>query len=111
MSDKAKLVFNTDFTNYLSKDYQDIMTAFSLPDGTPYRDNRFINNSRQAIKLFSMQADYSNETNGTFEAGLKYGNVSADSNLDYRDDIDGILVPNPAESVSSCMTNLSLQGI
>jgi len=98
LSDKAKLVFNTDFTNYLSKDYQDIMTAFSLPDGTPYRDNRFINNSRQAIKLFSMQADYSNETNGTFEAGLKYGNVSADSNLDYRDDVDGILVPNPGRT-------------
>ncbi|MEZ0004955.1 hypothetical protein ABH942_000298 [Flavobacterium sp. 28YEA47A] len=94
LSEKAKLAINADFTNYLSKDNQDINTAFSLPDGTPYRDTRFVNNSRQAIKLFSAQADYSNERNGTFESGLKYSNVSADSNLDFRDDIGGVLVPN-----------------
>lgn len=95
LSEKAKLAINADFTNYLSKDYQDIETAFSLPDGTPYRDTRFVNDSRQAIKLFSMQADYSNETNGTLETGLKYSKVEADSNLDYRDEVDGVLVNNP----------------
>ncbi|MNJ88430.1 hypothetical protein D3C87_59720 [compost metagenome] len=94
LSEKSKLVFNSDFTNYLSKDNQDINTTFSLPDSAPYRDVRFVSKSRQGIKLFSAQADYSNETNGALEAGIKYGNVSANSNLDYRDAIDGVLVPN-----------------
>lgn len=95
LTEKSRLTFNADYTNHNSVDDQDIRTTFSLPSGETYRQTRFISDSRQDINLFSAQADYSNETNGTIEAGLKFGNVSADSNLDYKDEINGELIQNP----------------
>jgi Outer membrane protein beta-barrel family/CarboxypepD_reg-like domain len=94
-SQKEKVSLATDFTKYWRQERQDISSAFSLPDEDPYRNGRFISDNVQNIQLFSAQADYSNEKNGTLEAGLKFGNVKAKSNLDYKDEIDGNLVNNP----------------
>lgn len=93
--DKGKLAFASDYTNYKNQERQDIASEFSLPNQNPYRAERFISDNVQDIELFSAQADYSNENNGTLEAGMKFGNVKADSNLDYKDVIDGNAINNP----------------
>ncbi|MCV9930353.1 TonB-dependent receptor family protein [Flavobacterium sp. LS1R49] len=94
-SQKEKVSVAADYTKYWREELQDITSAFSLPEENPYRTSRFISDNVQDIQLFSAQADYSNENNGTLEAGLKFGNVKAQSNLDYKDEIDGSLVNNP----------------
>ncbi|RKR05668.1 outer membrane receptor protein involved in Fe transport [Flavobacterium sp. 90] len=92
---KEKISVMADYTTYWRQERQDIASAFSLPDESPYRTTRFISDNVQDIQLFSAQTDYSNEKNGTFEAGLKFGNVQAKSNLDYKDEINGEFVNNP----------------
>lgn len=95
--DKEMLTFSSDYTMYYRNENQDILSVFSLPDSSPYRDERFVSDNTQRIRLFSGQVDYLNEAVG-FEAGAKYGKVKADNNLDYRDDIDGVLVINPGRT-------------
>ncbi|HEU4497329.1 MAG TPA: outer membrane beta-barrel family protein [Flavobacterium sp.] len=97
ISDKEKLSVAADYTSYRSTDYQDIKTVFSLPESVPYRQARFINDNQQAINLLTAQADYSNENIG-LEAGLKFGQVGADNNLDFKDDIGGEIVQNSNRS-------------
>jgi len=92
---KEKVSVTADFTQYWRQERQDIVSAFSLPEESPYRTTRFISDNVQDIQLFSAQTDYSNEKNGTLEAGLKFGNVKAQSNLDYKDEINGDFVNNP----------------
>jgi len=94
-AEKVKLAFASDYTEYATNEKQDIHSAFFLPGEDPYRRSRFISDNAQDIQLFSAQADYSNETNGTLEAGLKYGNVKADNSLDFKDEINGDLINNP----------------
>jgi len=94
-SEKEKLSFAGDYTEYSANEKQDIYSTFSLPDENPYRQTRFVSDNAQDIQLFSAQVDYSNENNGNWEAGLKYGNVKADSNLDFKDEINGDLINNP----------------
>ncbi|MFG4005132.1 outer membrane beta-barrel family protein [Flavobacterium aquidurense] len=94
-SEKEKVSVVADYTEYWRQERQDIASAFSLPEQDPYRSGRFISDNVQNIQLFSAQADYSNENHGTLEAGLKFGNVKAESNLDYKDEIDGSFVNNP----------------
>ncbi len=92
--DKSKLALAADYTDYKQQERQDIASEFSLPNENLYRTGRFISDNTQDIELFSAQADYTNESNGTLEAGMKFGNVKADSNLDYKDVIEGIPVNN-----------------
>lgn len=94
-SEKEKMSVAADYTEYWRQERQDITSVFSLPEQDPYRSGRFISDNVQNIQLFSAQADYSNENHGTLEAGLKFGNVKAESNLDYKDEIDGSFVNNP----------------
>lgn len=92
---KEKININSDYTRYNRSENQDISSDFSLPDSAPYRTTRFLSENTNKIRLFSVQADYSREKEGIFEAGVKFGTVKANSSLDYRDDIDGALVLNP----------------
>ncbi|WP_099712089.1 outer membrane beta-barrel family protein [Flavobacterium sp. 9] len=92
---KEKISVTADYTTYWHQERQDITSSFSLPEESPYRTTRFISDNIQDIQLFSAQTDYSNEKNGTFEAGLKFGNVNAKSNLDYKDEVNGDFVNNP----------------
>ncbi|MDA6069932.1 TonB-dependent receptor family protein [Flavobacterium sp. AC] len=94
-SEKEKVSVAADYTQYWRQERQDITSAFSLPEQNPYRTTRFISDNVQDIQLFTAQTDYSNEINGTLEAGLKFGNVKAQSGLDYKDEIAGNLVNNP----------------
>lgn len=94
-NEKEKVSVTADYTKYWRQERQDITSAFSLPEESPYRTTRFISDNVQDIQLFSAQTDYSNEKNGTLEAGLKFGNVKAQSNLDYKDEVDGDFVNNP----------------
>lgn len=97
-TNKSKISVGSDFTNYNSMDNQDINTHFYLLENEPYNETHFISDNQQGIKLFTAQIDYTNETNGNLEAGIKFGNVSADSNLDYKDEINGVLVQNENRS-------------
>lgn len=92
---KEKLSFAGDYTQYDASEKQDIFSAFYLPGQNPYKQTRFISDNAQDIELYSAQADYSNENNGTWEAGLKFGKVNADNTLDFKDEIGGDLVNNP----------------
>lgn len=94
-NEKTKLAFSADYTEYDSNEKQDIYSAFFLPNQDAYRRSRFISDNAQDIQLFSAQADYVNETNGTLESGIKFGNVKADNTLDFKDEINGNLVNNP----------------
>jgi hypothetical protein len=94
-ADKGKIILSTDYTRYYNNEYQDINSAFYLPQGSLYRATRFVSDNTQRIELFSTQLDYSIEKDGNvFETGAKFGKVHADNNLDYRDDIDGTLKTN-----------------
>lgn len=98
-SEKQSIVISSDYTKYFKNENQDIYSVFSLPQSGPYRDTRFVSDNTQKIGLFSIQADYNNEIGeAKIEAGIKFGNVNANSNLDYRDDIAGELQLNPNRS-------------
>lgn len=93
-NEKEKLAVASDYTKYWQQERQDIASSFSFPNQSPYRNERFLSDNVQDIQLFSVQADYSNEKNGTLETGMKFGNVKANSNLDYKDEIGGNFVNN-----------------
>lgn len=98
-SDKEKVSVSSDYTSHYFNQDQDVAAQFALPDGAPYGNERFINKDTRRIKLFSAQADYSKQGEGSnIEAGLRYGKVDADSNLDFINDEDGVLVNNPGRS-------------
>jgi hypothetical protein len=91
--EKEKLSFSSDYTFYDYNENQDIFSSFSLPNNIPYRETRFVSDNTQKIQLFSAQSDYSNENNGV-EFGIKFGKVKADSQLNFKDEINGELVEN-----------------
>lgn len=97
-SDKKKITLAADYTNYAYNERQDIASEFALPNQNPYRDERFLSDNKQRIELFSAQADFADETDGTLESGLKFGNVKADSNLDYKDFIAQEWIQNPGRT-------------
>jgi hypothetical protein len=92
-SEKAKLSLSSDYTRYYNNENQDIFSAFSLPNSTPYRETRFVSDNTQEIELFSAQSDYSDEENG-IEMGAKFGKVKADSQLNFKDEINDELIEN-----------------
>jgi hypothetical protein len=91
--EKEKLSFSSDYTFYYYNENQDIFSSFSLPDNIPYRETRFVSDNTQKIQLFSVQSDYSNEDKG-IELGIKFGKVKADSQLNFKDEINGELIEN-----------------
>lgn len=98
-SDKAKLVLSSDYTWHYFNQGQDVASEFSLPGDAPYRRERFLNEDSRRIKLFSAQADYAKTGEGQgMEAGLRYGKVDADSQLDFYNETAGVLVPNVGRS-------------
>jgi hypothetical protein len=92
-NEKQKLSFSSDYTHYYYNENQDIFSSFSLPDSNPYRETRFISDNTQNIQLFSAQSDYSDEDN-SIEFGMKFGKVKADSQLNFKDEINGELIEN-----------------
>jgi hypothetical protein len=95
LSNKGKILISTDYTRYYNNEYQDIKSSFSLPQAAPYRATRFVSDNVQRIELFSAQLDYSVEKDGNvFETGAKFGDVRANNNLDYKDDVNGALIIN-----------------
>jgi hypothetical protein len=98
-SDKAKVVLSSDYTWHYFNQNQDVAAEFSLPGEAPYREDRFLNEDTRRIKLFSVQADYTLLGEGRgLEAGLRFGSVNADSNLDFFNEIAGAMVRNAGRS-------------
>ena len=98
-NDKAKVVLSSDYTWHYFNQNQDVAAEFSLPGEAPYRNERFVNDDTRRIKLFSVQADYTMQGEGRgLEAGLRFGSVNADSNLDFFNEITGAMVRNAGRS-------------
>ncbi|MFB9110542.1 TonB-dependent receptor domain-containing protein [Flavobacterium gyeonganense] len=95
--EKEKLSFSSDYTHYYYNENQDIFSSFSLPNNPPYRQTRFVSDNTQKIQLFSAQSDYANEDNG-IEMGMKFGKVKADSQLIFKDEINGELIENTSRT-------------
>ncbi len=95
---KKSLNFSSDYTNYNYFEKQDVNTKFNFA-GTPEFSERFISDNKQFIKLFSSQIDFRSEKDkSTFETGLKFGNVSAESNLIFQELESNLLVNKPEKS-------------
>jgi hypothetical protein len=109
-SEKSKISVASDFTDYFNDDKQDIGTDFYLPDGLDYRNTRFTSQNNQGIKLFAAQVDYSNESSGNFETGLRFGKVDADNILTFKDEIDGELIQNENRSNHFIYSETNLAG-
>ncbi len=95
---KKSLNFSSDYTNYNYFENQDVDTKFNFA-GTPEFSERFVSDNKQLIKLFSSQIDFRSEKEkSTFETGLKFGNVSAESNLIFQESESNKLINKPEKS-------------
>lgn len=95
---KKTLNFSTDYTNYNYFEKQDINTIFNFA-GTPEYSERFVSDNKQFINLFSSQVDFNSQKDkSTFETGLKFGNVKANTNLIFQEQEAKILVNKPNKS-------------
>lgn len=98
-SNKGTLSLSSDYTWHYFNQGQDVASQFALPGQAPYRNDRFLTDDNRRIKLFSIQADYAvQKDSSSFEAGLRYGDVNADSNLDFFNAAGGTPVNNPGRS-------------
>lgn len=98
-ANKGNLTIASDYTWHYFNQGQEVASQFSLPGQAPYRYDRFLTDDNRRIKLFSAQADYIvQRDSSSFETGLRFGNVNADSNLDFFNDISGTLVNNTGRS-------------
>lgn len=89
-----KITVGSDITQYYYNQDQQITADFSLPDEAPYRQNVISSGDTRRINLFSAQADYIGQLDGSnVEAGLRYGSVSANNDFNYLDVTTGN--PNP----------------
>ncbi len=87
---KGKLLFMSDYTWHYFNQSQDVNTLFSLPGEAPYRSQLLASDDNRRISLFSAQADYSGPVGKyTIETGLRFGNVNAENDFDYAQEIDG----------------------
>lgn len=87
---KGKLIFMSDYTWHYFNQSQDVNTLFSLPGEAPYRSQLLASDDNRRISLFSAQADYTGTAGKyNFESGLRYGNVDAQNNFDYDQQING----------------------
>ena len=94
-----KLSFSSDYTNHYFNQDQAITAQFSYPDAPPHRQDNIDSDDTRDISLFSVQADYNaKKWNTNFEAGMRYGNVSADNDFDYSSAVNGVPVSNPGLS-------------
>ena len=91
-----KLGLSADYTNYQNTTDQDVRTSYRVAD--PY-NSRFVTDTRQYIRLFSAQADYSKDSKViSIQAGAKFSRIKADNFLDFRRDTTSGLVTDPALS-------------
>lgn len=98
-ANKGSLILASDYTWHYFNQGQEVASQFSLPGQAAYRNDRFITNDDRRIKLFSAQADYAvQKDSSSFETGIRFGNVNADSSLDFFNDVAGILVNNTNRS-------------
>ncbi len=96
--DKKTLTFTSDYTNYNYFEKQDVDTKFNFA-GIPEFSERFVSDNKQFINLFSSQVDFRSEKEkSNFEAGLKFGNVNAESNLVFQELESNLLVNKPDKS-------------
>ena len=97
-TDKKTLNFSADYSKYKYLEKQDITTKFNFA-GIPEYSERFVNDNTQNIDLFSSQVDFSQENvKSTFETGLKFGIVKANSNLIFQEQENNSLVDKPNKS-------------
>lgn len=91
-----KLALSADYTNYQSTTDQDVRTSYK---GIDPHNSRFVTNTRQHIRLFSAQADYSKDSKVmNIQMGAKLSRVKADNLLDFRNETANGLVIDPALS-------------
>ena len=93
-SDKgSKLSFNAHHTNYNYERSQAVNTDYINQNNAFIRNNSFIANSNQEVKIYSGQTDVKIplKVNGAFEFGFKV------SNIDSKSDIDQILTNSNTE--------------
>jgi hypothetical protein len=90
---KGKLIFMSDYTWHYFNQSQDVNTLFSLPGEAPYRSQLLASDDNRRISLFSAQADYSGAMGKyNIETGLRFGNVNAENDFDYEQEVDGVPV-------------------
>lgn len=94
-SDKSNINISGDYSRDNSDEDQGIDADFMLPGAAPYRTERIQSFDRRSFSLLSLQADFvTRKDSSGFETGIRYGNVNADTSLDFRDSDGGIPVPN-----------------
>ncbi len=97
-SEKKTLNFSSDFTNYERIENQNVNTLFYFV-GTPDYSSRFASSNKQNVKLYSLQLDFNLEKDKTtFETGVKFGNVTANSILIFEELEGDYLVNKPDKS-------------
>jgi hypothetical protein len=86
-SDKERISFSGDYTNYYFNQNQNVTAEFSLPGEAPYRNSFITSDDIRNIYLLSLQADYNaNKWGSNIEAGFRYGTVDAENDFTYADD-------------------------
>ncbi len=88
--DNAKLSLSSHYTTYNYKRRQDVETDYFLGDNSFFLNNRFNTKSTQDTKIITSQLDYSLpiDESSSFEAGVKFSNVLANSD-NIQNDIIG----------------------
>lgn len=94
-----KVIFASDYTRHYFNQEQDITAGISLAGEAPHTQQDIWSNDTRRISLFSAQADYNGKEGETsFEAGMRYGNVSAKNIFDYDSTINGVPASSPGLS-------------
>ncbi|MGV3461283.1 MAG: outer membrane beta-barrel protein [Flavobacterium sp.] len=89
-SDKTNINISGDYSWYYTNEGQDIAADFMLPNAAPYRRERINSDDNRRFSLLSLQADFvTRKDSSGFEAGIRFGNVNADTQLIFKDSDGG----------------------
>jgi len=99
-SSKAKLSFNSHYTNYDYRRKQGVTTDYFLGNSSFDSNNTFKTRSDQATEIFTSQADYfvPLSESSTFEIGAKYSDITTNSEIKHYDIINNSSVKDPAKN-------------
>jgi hypothetical protein len=97
LNDKgASIKANVHFTNFEHNRGQHLTTGYFSPNGNPLSSSAFKTDSYQQINIYFGQIDFSSILFGmNFETGIKGTVIESESAMNFFNEVNNTLVPNP----------------
>ncbi len=92
----ANLKVNMHYTNFEHNREQHLNTGYFLPNGNSLSSSAFKTDSYQQINIYFGQIDFSSKLFGmSFDAGAKGSLIESESAMNFFNEVNSTLVPNP----------------